>query len=384
MTIDSLPATLRLEAELNVKNLFLTWKKDGEPLRMTRRHQYDVKETVHALVVNEVEAEDAGEYVASVSDVSSKASVVVECPPCLHLASDMKTDITLKTGQSHVVEIPFTAAPRPVVRWSFNNGPITSEAASTETIYGFTCLRLRKVTRADSGSYEAVVENELGKVNITINVKVLDKPSAPREVHGVLREDTGQVLVEWNPPKDDGGCPITSYAIEKREASKRSWQPVGQMKGSPHELVGISPGSTYFFRVFAINACGYSEPGEGDKPLVVPRKFEPPSQMQAPKVGTVRTTGLTLTWTPPDRDGGTPITAYHVEKKLTDGQWTPVTGRQGCPSTWLDVTSLEEGQDVSFRVCAENQASLRGEWSLPTKPVQTKTSYSKWNTSTYH
>lgn len=53
-----------------------------------------------------------------------------------------------------------------------------------------------------------------------------DKPSAPVDlkVTGVT-EDT--VSLTYDEPKDDGGCEIEQYVIDKREQGKRSWISAG-------------------------------------------------------------------------------------------------------------------------------------------------------------
>ena len=47
-----------------------------------------------------------------------------------------------------------------------------------------------------------------------------EKPEGPIEVKDIKKESMN---VSWQPPKSDGGSPITGYIIEKREQSRNLW-----------------------------------------------------------------------------------------------------------------------------------------------------------------
>ncbi|XP_070201688.1 immunoglobulin-like and fibronectin type III domain-containing protein 1 isoform X1 [Littorina saxatilis] len=46
------------------------------------------------------------------------------------------------------------------------------------------------------------------------------KPVGPLEAKAITRDS---VQLDWKPPQDDGGLPITGYIIEKREAMRMTW-----------------------------------------------------------------------------------------------------------------------------------------------------------------
>ena len=104
-----------------------------------------------------------------------------------------------------------------------------------------------------------------------------------------------------------------------------------------------------------------------------------PSKPQGPlKVKEVTKTGAKLTWDKPEDDGGTPVTAYVVEKMdMSTGRWVPV-GRSQKPE--LEVKGLQEGHEYKFRVKAVND---EGE-SAPLETdgtVVAKNPFGKGNTS---
>lgn len=61
-----------------------------------------------------------------------------------------------------------------------------------------------------------------------------------------------------------------------------------------------------------------------------------------------------MTWTKPDKDGGSDITNYVVEMKESgDIRWKTVSDKSR--DTSCDVTGLREGTSYEFRVIAENK-----------------------------
>ena len=51
---------------------------------------------------------------------------------------------------------------------------------------------------------------------------ILDKPSPPINLHAT---ETGKdfIVVAWQPSESDGGEPITSYVVERKNVTKQSW-----------------------------------------------------------------------------------------------------------------------------------------------------------------
>ena len=77
------------------------------------------------------------------------------------------------------------------------------------------------------------------------------------------------VELKWNAPESDGGSPVTTYLIEKRDSSKNNWFSAGTVDGNKLEatVTKLFEGSDYFFRVSAENKIGVSEPAETKEPI---------------------------------------------------------------------------------------------------------------------
>ncbi len=81
------------------------------------------------------------------------------------------------------------------------------------------------------------------------------------------------MTLSWQPPSDDGGSPVISYTIEKREKYgkwvKANWQPVTDTTFTIGDLI---EGQEYEFRVCAENKAG---PGKFSE-ATVPHKAKNP------------------------------------------------------------------------------------------------------------
>lgn len=85
---------------------------------------------------------------------------------------------------------------------------------------------------------------------------------------------------------------------------------------------------------------------------------DPPSTPGCPEVMDKTKSSITLSWTPPDKDGGSPIKGYIIEVH-EDGSpdWRRVGPADKLhPSTEITVPDLKEGKKCRFRVYAVNAA----------------------------
>lgn len=98
---------------------------------------------------------------------------------------------------------------------------------------------------------------------------------------------------------------------------------------------------------------------EHDSHLFFP---DPPSAPGVPHAVDTSPDSITLSWTKPRNDGGSPITGYLIEKrKVGEPKWTRATAAP-VPDLTHKVPGLTENQQYEFRVCAVNAAG-ESPWS---------------------
>ena len=75
---------------------------------------------------------------------------------------------------------------------------------------------------------------------------------------------------------------------------------------------------------------------------------------------------MTVSWTAPSEDGGSPITGYFIERQSNvSPRWTRIN-RTAVTDTSLAVDDLVEGTEYMFRIIAVN---VKGE-SKPSQPSE--------------
>lgn len=180
-------------------------------------------------------------------------------PPDLNHLGKAKRHITVKAGSVAIFEVPFTAYPTPEVSWKHGKNDLPKEKRiQEETISCVSTLRIKECRLEDAGEYIVVLTNDHGELSTTYRLTVLDKPQAPTDLKlDSMTEDS--VTLSWMPPVHDGGSPVKQYVIEKREASRRSWQKVSTTRDTRFNVKGLLEGEGYFFQVRAQNEFGVGD-----------------------------------------------------------------------------------------------------------------------------
>ena len=97
-----------------------------------------------------------------------------------------------------------------------------------------------------------------------------------------------------------------------------------------------------------------------------------PGKPAAPTASTITDTSVSLTWSPPDNDGGAEITNYVVEYRLEGAyKWTTANVEETIALPSYTVSKLKTDAVYEFRVAAENKAGV-GPASDPSVPIRVK------------
>jgi hypothetical protein len=152
----------------------------------------------------------------------------------------------------------------------------------------------------------------------------------------------------------NGGAPITGYAIQRSIDNGTNWTTVSANTASNATTgiaTGLTNGTSYVFRVAAINAAG-TGPWSVQSAAVVP------DVLPAAPTGVTGTAGaaqVTLYWTAPAANGGSAITSYAIQQSTNNGTtWTTAVASTGSNAVTKVVTGLTNGTAYVFRVAAIN------------------------------
>ncbi|MDG4780222.1 fibronectin type III domain-containing protein [Micromonospora sp. WMMD961] len=168
-------------------------------------------------------------------------------------------------------------------------------------------------------------------------------PATPTAVAGVT-----SATVNWTAPASNGS-PITGYLITPIRDGVTQPTLTFDASTTSRTLTALTAGSSYAFRVAAVNAYGTGAASPASAAVV------PYSLPAAPTITSVSagTTAARLSWTAP-ANGGSAITGYTVTPYLGGAAQTPQTFSG--TATTQTVTGLTGGATYTFRVAATNAA----------------------------
>ena len=182
-------------------------------------------------------------------------------------------------------------------------------------------------------------------------------PAAPNVTAAVAPATgvgSGEVMLSWPAPSNNGSA-ITDYLIEQ-SVDGVTWTRIddGTSTATTSKVAGLTNGTTYSFRVAAVNGIGIG-PWSATvtaTPAGVPDAASELTAVVAPAAG-VGSGQVKLIWTAPASTGGSAITDYVIQRSGDGNSWTTIADGTS-PATGFTVDGLTNGTRFFFRVAAVN------------------------------
>ncbi|XP_072466524.1 myosin-binding protein C, fast-type [Notamacropus eugenii] len=359
------------------------WYKNGVEVRPSKRIKITHQGRIHKLVIDDVRPEDEGDYTfvpdgyaltlsAKLNFLEIKIDYVPKQePPRIHLDCSGQTSentIVVVAGNKIRLDVAITGEPPPTVTWMKGDEVFSSTEGRTrlEQRPDNSSLVIEGAERADEAKYTIKVTNPVGEDTATLFVKVVDVPDPPEAVRITSVGEDWAILV-WDPPKYDGGEPVTGYLMERKKKGSLRWMKLNfeAFPETTYESTNMIEGILYEMRVFAVNAIGVSQPSMNTKPFM---PIAPTSEPLHLIVEDVTDTTTTLKWRPPDRIGAGGIDGYVVEYCLEGSEDWVAANTEPVERCGFTVKNLPTGAKILFRVVAVNIAG-RSEPATLVQPV---------------
>ncbi|XP_055077860.1 immunoglobulin-like and fibronectin type III domain-containing protein 1 [Periophthalmus magnuspinnatus] len=348
------------------------WYKNGKLLTEEDGVTIIKDGACHRLIINCCSKEDAAVYRFEAEGRKSEATLTVEDPPKVDLDAlgKFSQPVIIKAGETAEWKLPFSGGVPIAVQWFKKDDELFPGLnVKIETSDTKSQLRLTKCQRKDSGEVKIRLKNEYGTFEATSKLIVLDKPTPPQGPVDIMESAVTSVEFKWKPPKDNGGCPIISYMIERQQVGRNKWTNLGEFSGDnpSYKDSDVDPGRRYCYRIRAKNAEGISDYLQTQDIAAGVLRY--PGAPSAPKVISAFKDCINLTWCPPCDTGGTKIVGYNLEKKKKGtNYWSLVNQGGPIKDTKFSVKDVIEGAAYEFRVSAINLSGA-GDPSIPCETV---------------
>ncbi|XP_071351285.1 immunoglobulin-like and fibronectin type III domain-containing protein 1 [Trachinotus anak] len=348
------------------------WYKNGKPLTNGDGVTIIKDGACHRLIIDCCKEDDAAVYRFEAEGRKSEAALNIQDPPKVEsdALGKFTKPVIIKAGENAGWKLPFSGGAPMNTQWYKDDDELLPGLnVKIETSATESQLRLTKCQRKDTGEVKIKIKNEFGTTEAISKLIVKDKPTPPQGPVDIMESAVTSVEFKWKPPKDNGGCPITNYIIERQQAGRNKWSNLGEISGSnpSYRDSDVDPGRRYYYRIRAKNAEGISDYLQTeDIPAGVLRY---PGSPAAPKVVSAFKDCINLSWSSPCDTGGTKIVGYNLEKnKKGTNYWSLVN--QGGPITDTNYTVKDvfEGAAYEFRVSAINLSGA-GDPSIPCDTV---------------
>ncbi|XP_058259707.1 immunoglobulin-like and fibronectin type III domain-containing protein 1 [Hemibagrus wyckioides] len=282
--------------------------------------------------------------------------------------------VVVKAGQNATFKMMFPPQDSLEIKW-FKEGSELIDGGGVKVVKesNYSCLQIKNCLQSDAGEINIQLKNLYGAVEALSRLIVLGKPSPPKGPAELLECTSSVIELKWNPPSNDGGSPVKNYIIERQQTGQSIWKKLGDV--SADQLTfrdrNVCHGKRYSYRIYAENCEGIGDPLETDHimagALVFPDCPGPPTIVSAFK------NCINLEWAPPEKDRGTKILGYQLEKRKKDtSQWVSLNSiNEPIEALKYSVKKVSEGSEYEFRVSAIN-ASGAGEPSQPSQMVCAK------------
>jgi hypothetical protein len=182
--------------------------------------------------------------------------------------------------------------------------------------------------------------------------------TAPLAVQGLAASERTKdgFKLTWAEPEFNGGEQINNFVVDVSSDNGATWRSAKATASTSlsYRVGGASPGTTYLVRVAASNIAGTGE-------YVTTTVTTLATVAKAPTNLTVTNLGLrslSLGWSLPASNGGSPIVDYKIEFSSNAGATWNELEHDASPSRSFNVNGLLRGKNYLFRVAAINEVGV--------------------------
>ncbi|XP_052384591.1 immunoglobulin-like and fibronectin type III domain-containing protein 1 [Oncorhynchus keta] len=358
-----------LSCKLSSANCKGIWYKDGFQVPPDDRVKIIKEGACHKLVIDNCKNDDSGVYHFEVDGRISEGSLTVQNPPTFNMDSlrEFSKPVIVRACETAEWKLAFSGGDPMKIKWIKEDEELLEGLnVKIEQTDIKASLCITDCQRRNCGEVKINIKNDYGTLEATSRLIVLDKPTPPQRPVEIVETSLTAIEFKWKPPKDDGGCPVKHYILERQQVGgSKTWTNVGELPNDPlkYRDTNVKPGKRYCYNIRAKNEEGVSNALETEDIQAGILCY--PGPPSAPKVVSAFKDCINLVWSPPINTGGTETWGYNLERRKKGSNfWSPANLDGPIKDTTFAVKDVIEGAAYEFRVSAINISGV-GEPSPP-------------------
>lgn len=261
-------------------------------------------------------------------------------------------DIIIEHNKDITLSCVFGGVPEPKVLWKKNGSVIETKTMRYENRVAKYVIE--KTTIEDEAVYTCIAENEVGSVETSCRVTLLEKPSFEIEekyLSQKLRSGSDMTipaLVKAYPrPKITWLKETTELKTTKRQIIEITEVNMTKTKTTIN-IQKLTRQDSGRYKIVAENTAGSSSVE------CIIKVIDKPSRPQSLEIKDIKKDSIKLEWTPPTDDGGLEINKYIIEKcEVQNNVWMKVADLDKDIHSYA-VQKLSMNSQYMFRVVAMN------------------------------
>jgi titin len=188
-------------------------------------------------------------------------------------------------------------------------------------------------------------------------------PPGPPSALTATAAGSSAIDLRWSAPRNPGSSAIIGYRIERSSTRTGGWRDLEDDTGNTrttYQDTGLSPNTTYYYRVSAINSFATGDPSNVDDATTEPDVPNAPGRLTAQARGI---SVIELAWRAPSSSGTSRVTGYQIQwSRRATGGWDDLEDDTGNTRTTYEDTGLAPNTTRHYRVRAISRAGS-GAWS---------------------
>ncbi|HEV2257826.1 MAG TPA: fibronectin type III domain-containing protein, partial [Streptosporangiaceae bacterium] len=254
--------------------------------------------------------------------------------------------------------------------------------SSTPLATGVTTTSFTDSTATNGTTYyyKVTAVNSAGQSPQSNEASATPRATAPSAPTGLMASGSnGSVKLSWIAPASNGGSQITGYDVYRgtTQGGESSTPIATGVSGSTFTDTGVTNGTTYYYKVTAVNAVGQS-PQSNEASATPQASATVPSAPQGLTAATGGNGTVKLSWSPPASNGGSAVTGYDVYRGTSPGGESSTPIATNVNGTSFTDTGLTNGTTYYYKVTAVNavgqspqssEASASPQATAPSAPL---------------